>query len=114
RLWHSSGTFLKWAVFGAIILFLPVLIYFMMNKTIWAPVQLLFYLGTFIYLYHVKIGKVISLLSKQSILIHVKEGFGAVCLIAVWYSGKQPMISLLFIIGIWLFIRYRTFFQYPS
>lgn len=112
--WNLSTfkrTFFPWAFSGIFILFLPTTVYLFWLSGLWMFFQLLFYVWTFIYLFRVKIGKSIVLLSKQKLVTYVEEGFGVICLIGVWYSGFQPAISLLFIVLIPLMLHYRPLFS---
>src|SRR5699024_4711310 len=50
-------TFLKWVLYGAGVLLLPVIIYGVMHWTMWQPVQWVLYGCVFIYMLNVKIDK---------------------------------------------------------
>ncbi len=109
--WNLSvykQAFFKWAMIGGIVLLIPIILFLAMNVSIWAPFQLLFYCSVFLYIYDVKIDKAIILLGKQSIKTDLDEAIGIFLLGAVFLNWKYPMISLCFIIIIWLLLRRRN------
>lgn len=100
-------TYLKWVVCGASIILLPIVIYGIIHWTMWRPVQWLLYGCAFIYMYHVKIDKTITILSKQLQSFELDEGVGFFFLAVIVASSFYPAASLAFIICV-LFFKRRT------
>lgn len=94
--------FFKWIIYGGCILIIPVLIYLGMNLTIWAPFQLLFYCMSFLYIYYVKLDKATVLLAKQNEHLSLEDGLSAGLTISVGFIGIFPLISIGFIIIVFL------------
>src|SRR5699024_8210955 len=79
-------TFSKWTMYGASILSIPVLIYGILNWTVWAPVKWLLYGFVYIYMYHLKMDKAITILSKQMLTFDLGEGIGLLFLVSIVVS----------------------------
>lgn len=109
NLFRYKSTFLKWANYGALIIFIPILIALIMNPTVWLPVQLLFYLSVYCYLYHVKLNKAIIFLARKSVMTDMKETMGYLCLLVVILSAYYPFLSLGVLGVIWLISRERRY-----
>ncbi|WP_404451190.1 hypothetical protein LG329_12640 [Virgibacillus necropolis] len=92
-------SYFKWVIIGSIPLLIRIISHLVLNASIWAPVQLIFYVSTFLFVYQIKIDKTIALLSKQS-SYNNKMGLGYLFLILVAVSGLYPLVSLGFIIVI--------------
>lgn len=96
--WNLSGfkdSFFKWVVYGALILFIPVGIYLVTNSSYWLPIQCLYLLITFFFLYQVTLDKAISLLNKQSSSSLGTEMIGYLLLIGWIISWKVKFVLLL-------------------
>lgn len=78
---------------GSIPLLIPIFIFFVLNGSLWAPIQLIFYASTFLFVCHIKIDRTIALLSKQS-GFHGNTGLGYLFLILIAISGLYPLVSL--------------------
>lgn len=91
-------TYFKWAVYGAIILFMPVVIYGVVNWTLWEPIKWLLYGCVFLYMYHLKIDKTITVLSRRMLTFEVDEGIGVLFLATIVVSNFYPIASLALII----------------
>jgi hypothetical protein len=98
-------SYFKYGIVGGIILLIPVLIFLGVHASIWMPFQFLFYCSSFLYIYHVKINKAIELLAKQPGKSDLNEAIGMLLLVSILFSWKYPMISLSFIIVVWLLLR---------
>lgn len=108
--WNLSvykQSFFVWAIIGGIILLIPITTFLGVNLSIWTPFQLLFYCSSFLYIYDVKIGKAIVLLGKKPVTTDFEEGIGLLLLIGIVFNWKYPIVSLSFIIVIWLLLRRR-------
>src|SRR5699024_4831686 len=90
-------SFLKWTIYGGLILLIPICIFLGMTNPGWSLVQLLFFCSTFLYVYHVRINKSMTLLAKKSISFAVYEWMGYLMLLLIFFSGMYPAISLSFI-----------------
>lgn len=103
--WNLSdykATFLKWSNYGGLILIIPIIIAMSINATIWFPVQLVFYITVYYFLYHVKINKAILLLAKEHRTTDLTDTIGYILLLCVIFSVSYPVLSLGFTIVIWL------------
>src|SRR5699024_12530011 len=60
-------SFLKWTTYGGLILLIPICIFLGMTNSLWSLVQLLFFCSTFLYVYHVRLNKTMTLLAKKPI-----------------------------------------------
>lgn len=98
-----KASFSKWIIYGMLPFLIPITIYLMLNASLWAPVQLIFYASTCLFFYQVKMGKTIALLSKQSRLSG-NTGYGYLFLILIALSGLYPFVSLSFIFVIGLLV----------
>lgn len=101
-------SFFYWMIYGAIILFLPIVSYLIFNFTWWVPVQLLFYISTLYLMYHVKIDKAIATISKEVYSNPVMEGLSYLLLIGLVYSLKYPVIALIFIVNYFILKSYKS------
>lgn len=95
--WNLSGfkdSYFKWVIFGALILFIPVGIYFITHASYWLPIQLLYLIITIWYLYHITINRAIMFLNKQ---LKSKLGFeviGYILLFGWMFSWKFKFVLL--------------------
>lgn len=90
-------TYLKWVLIGSIPVILPILVHFFVYMTIWVPVNAVFFACTFLYLYHIKLDKAISLLEKRAASFQLDESIGFLLLLLIAGSGIYPALSLSFI-----------------
>lgn len=90
-------SFFKWMVCGSIPFLIPVITYLVMHISVWSPIQLVFYVCTFLFVYHTKIDKTIALLSGQT-SHNTVMGLEYVFLILIAISGLYPPVSLSFIV----------------
>ncbi|MGM8366216.1 hypothetical protein ACLIBG_12170 [Virgibacillus sp. W0181] len=106
-------SFFKWVVYGFLILLVPITIFVVMHASIWAPLQLLLYVGAFLYEYHVKLDKSKLILSKQRGSLQMQEAMGLFILFIICFSGTYPILSLFSVFVIYLLIaRYKK--SHPS
>ncbi|ASN07100.1 hypothetical protein [Virgibacillus necropolis] len=103
-------SFFKWVIIGSIPLLIRIISYLVLHASIWAPVQLIFYFSTFMFVYQIKIDNTIALLARQS-GYKTNMGLGYLFLILVAISGLYPIVSLGFIvvIGIMFFNKSASF-----
>lgn len=87
-------TYFKWVIYGGIPLLLPIIVFHIFNMTLWAPIQLLLYCATFIYIYRTKMEKAAGILAKESVIRNVSEGLGFIFLIIVGFSSYYPALGL--------------------
>lgn len=106
---YYKKTFFKWANYGALIILIPVLVAIGMNVTIWFPVQLIFYITVYYYLYQIKINKAMIFLAGKRVSTDLTEALGYLLLLGVIFSVTYPVISFVFIIVIWLSKKERSF-----
>lgn len=96
--WNVIGykhTFFNWALLGGLLVFIPIGIYLAGNISVWVPLQLIYYFGTFLYLYHVNIDKAISLLRKKFLNLDIEESIGYLLLAGIIFSWNYK--SILFV-----------------
>ncbi|MFD2043866.1 hypothetical protein ACFSTA_07355 [Ornithinibacillus salinisoli] len=100
-------TLRKWIWYGSIPILLPIISHLIFSFTLWTPVQFLFYLCTFVYIYQVKLDKAIALLAKQSVILQWQEAFCFIAIILVALSSSYPALSLGFVVVLILLNRQR-------
>lgn len=108
--WDLSNykrTFYKWAIYGGIVLLIPVGLYLVTHISFWLPFQLLFFCSTFLFVYHVKIDQAIASMSKKLMTSDLWEGIGYVLLVGIVMSWKYPILSLSFMFVIGLIFKYK-------
>lgn len=95
-------SYLKWIVYGGIPLLIPIIIYFVLHGSIWAPAQLLLFVSTFLFVCQTKVDKNLALLSKQS-GFNSNTGLSYLFLMLTALSGFYPFMSLssIFVV-VWL------------
>jgi len=102
-------SFLKWTTYGGLILLIPICIFLGMTNSLWSLVQLLFFCSTFLYVYHVRLNKTMTLLAKKPISFAGYEWTGYLMLVLVFFSGMYPAISLSFIFVLLLLKKIKMF-----
>lgn len=107
-------TYSKWALFGSMILLIPISVFIGTHATLWTPLQLLFYGSTFFFIYHVKIDKTVALLAKQHASFDLDESIGWALLIGIIFNLKYPFLSLGFIIPIARLLKKKSILTHHS
>lgn len=93
--WDLIGykrVFFKWAIIGSVILLVPLSVFLIINLSIWLPLQLLYFASTFLFLYHIRIEKAISMLGKEFSSFDLAETIGYVLLVGIVFSWKYKVI----------------------
>src|SRR5699024_7064486 len=90
-------SFLKWTMYGGLILLIPICMFLLTSSSIWSLFQLVFFCSIFLYVYHVIINKSMTLLGKKSISFAVYVLTRYLMLVLVFFSGMYPAITLSFI-----------------
>lgn len=91
---NFKRSYFKWAIFGSFILLVPVSIFLGMNISIWLPLQLLFYSCTFLYLFHVRMNKAMTILEKKMSSYDLADSIGYLLLIGIGFSWIYKFILL--------------------
>lgn len=91
-------TFLKWVLYGASVFFIPIVMYGIVNISWWTPVEWALYGSVFLYMYHLKLDKTITLLAKREMTFDMDETIGLVFLALIVASSFHPVLSLGFIV----------------
>src|SRR5699024_2807782 len=102
-------SFVRWTIYGGLILLIPVCIFLGMTNPIWSLVQIAFFCSTFLYVYHVRVNKSITLLAKKQISFAGYEWLGYLMLLFVCLSGMYPALSLSFILVLLLLKKSKMF-----
>jgi len=102
-------SFLKWTMYGGLILLIPICIFLGMTSPIWSLVQLVFFCSIFLYVYQVRINKSMTLLAKESISFAIYEWIGYFMLVFIFFSGMYPAITLSFIFVLLLLKKIKMF-----
>lgn len=102
-------SFLRWTIYGGLIFLIPVCVFLGIHATIWSIFQLLFFCSTFLFVYHVRINKSITLLAKKPTSFTGYEWLGYLMLIIVFFNGMYPALSLCFILVLLLLKRSKKF-----
>src|SRR5699024_11687723 len=97
------------STYGGLILLIPICIFLGMTNSLWSLVQLLFFCSTFLYVYHVRLNKTMTLLAKKPISFAGYEWTGYLMLVLVFFSGMYPAISLSFIFVLLLLKKIKMF-----
>lgn len=95
--WDLLGyrkTFFKWVVYSAVVPLLPIIVYLLVHWTWWSPLQFIFYMGVFLYVYDLKMNKAIGLLAKEQVFTTISDFFSVVFLVGVIFSGDFPFLSI--------------------
>ncbi|PAV30697.1 hypothetical protein CIL05_06240 [Virgibacillus profundi] len=103
-----NKSFFKWVLYGAILPLIPIIIFLGIHMTFWVPLQLLFYSSTFLYIYDVKVDKAMVMLAKKPVNFQVDESIGFVLLILIVFSDAYPIISVGFIVILFLLMKRRN------
>lgn len=112
--WKLSSykqAFSKWAIYGGIILFIPIGFYFITNPTYLLPFELLLFCSTFVYIYHLKIDQAIATLGKKLVTAELWEVMGYIFLLGIMMSKRYPIIAFALIAVIWLSFIFKKKLQ---
>lgn len=104
-------TFFKWAVFGAGILLIPIVIYGIIHWSIWEPFNWVLYGCVFLSLYHIKIDKSITVIAKRMLSLELSEVVGFLFLVMIVASSFYPFFSLGFIVCILFSVWHKQHFH---
>jgi len=111
-------TFLKWAMYGAGVLSVPIVIYGIINWSMWEPIKWLFYGSVFLYMYHLKIDKAITRLSKRFLTFEMDDGLGLLFVVMIVVGNFYPIASLSLIICMmlskWRKKQFQTLYHSPE
>lgn len=105
NLQRYKQSFLKWAVYGGLILLVPVCLSLSITASPWAFFQFVFICAVFLFFYVVKVNKVIAVLAKKPYSHTNVKLLGVLFLGLVFLSGSYPPVSLSFIVVLFLLRR---------
>lgn len=87
-------TFMRWNVYGGLIVVIPIITYYMFHFTWWAPLQMLLVISVFMYMLHVQMDRSAVLLAKETKQFTIPDTLGFIGLIAIVGSATYPVVSL--------------------
>lgn len=105
--WDLVGykrSFLKWALFTSFVFLLPIGLFLFMNLTVWFPLQLLYFIGTWVSLLFVQMDEAIATLTKEPRAFNWPREISYLALLGIVVSLFFPYLlwlSLLFPIYFW-------------
>lgn len=86
--------FLKLAHIGILLLFIPIIVFYILYPTWWIPLHVLLFWTSYIYLMYVKITKTNRMIKNQKYVSQLEERLGYLSVICIAISGIYPAVSM--------------------
>lgn len=87
-------TFLRWIIYGGLILLGPVIINYIFHFSWWVPMYILLFICVFLYLMQTELIRMSVLLGKEAKVFTKENIFGVAGLFLIVVSGTYPIVTL--------------------
>ncbi|SHG32365.1 hypothetical protein [Ornithinibacillus halophilus] len=114
ELYSYKRTLIKWLHMGLVPIVLPVIPYFILNYSLWLPIQLVFIYSAFLLTYHIKVNKSISILRKENKKFQIEEVIGFIGVVLIVISESIPTVSLTVLLIVFLIRKYQKDVTYVT
>ncbi len=98
-------TFMRWNMYGGLIVFIPVVAYDVYHFTWWVPLQVILVISVFMYMLHVHVERSAVLLAKETKKFTRLDMLGFLGLVLIVMSATYPIVSLAS--SVYIFLVYQ-------
>lgn len=108
--WDISSfrkSFLRWNLYGGVLLIVPIIAYDIFHLTWWVPLEVALIISVAIYALNNELERASVLLAKSKREFFISDAFVVIGLFAIVFTGTYPFVSLLTIVFGFLCVQQR-------